>query len=186
MAAQSEFHPERVKVRGTGASRRISSERRPPHRFLDSAFGLARNDRPFFLSERKLRRSDRWLAWGVSPRFSMRFSRQPQRGDRLRLRREPQSSRPNICRPSGALFFLSTIPWGSHPRLNIFRRSAALLALSGFYNRPRRTSCSDRPGARTASSSDEAKYVRSNRFRPSSASSNHVVTEKPAPASMIP
>ena len=53
-------------------------------------------------------------------------------------------------------------------------------------SRPRRTTWMDLPGASTASSSDEAKKVRSKRFRPSSDTSSQSVIVNPAPASITP
>jgi hypothetical protein len=68
----------------------------------------------------------RYIAWGVSPRIpapiiiTSRGAATDVRAGGPRL--TPQ---PIICRPSGAFFYLSSLPWGSRPRLNIFRASGA-------------------------------------------------------------
>jgi hypothetical protein len=85
------------------------------------------------------RRRDRYLAWGVSPRYqASQLPEAPEGGDRpvlsersesngSRLRRKPQESAQNICRRSAAyLSFFLPQPWGSRPRLIICRRSAAV------------------------------------------------------------
>jgi hypothetical protein len=68
----------------------------------------------------------RYIAWGVSPRIpapKITTSRGAATDVRVGgLRLAPQQI---ICRPSGAFFYLSSLPWGSRHRLNIFRASGA-------------------------------------------------------------
>jgi len=64
------------------------------------------------------RSGDRYLAWGVSPRYKGLENGEPQRGDRRILNRRHLS-------PLRGFSSFGALSWGSRPRLSIFRASGA-------------------------------------------------------------